>query len=65
MLKQMLIHLAFDKKNSTVAFRAIELLMQQPRIRETSDLDGLTKDELLQLDEELDAVYLKHIKPKR
>ena len=60
LLDQMLIYLAFDDKNSTVAFRAIELLLLRPRSEPESDLDDLPTDQLEELKKELDVVYKRY-----
>lgn len=57
MLEQKLIQLAFSSTNSTVAFRAIELLLQRPRQDKTTELDNLTTEQLQQLEGELANVY--------
>jgi hypothetical protein len=57
MLDQMLIFLAFDQKNSTVAFRAIELLLQRPRRESASVFDDLDDETLRKIDVELSGIY--------
>lgn len=60
MLDQMLIFMAFDQNNTTVAFRAIELLLLRPRREPPEPLDDLDDKTLQNLQRDLRDVYVKY-----